>query len=255
MSSETNKNSTDISTASLACSRCGAGLPEDAQFCLKCGKPVSSPPQAAASTVTAAGTKVVAKAASAKPKRKLRIVLWVLLALVLIGVAWVATSDNPWAQELQDLAGWKHHQAILQTEAPFPVAAHAFRFYKFSLPQSSTNVSIIGQFSAAPDNRGVKSSAKGTGDADMDGSIEVYVLSEPAFAVWEKGYAANSVYESGKVQQGTLQAELPAGGGVYYLVFSNKSAPKAAKSVNASILLRYKSWVPSWMRSLKSTID
>ena len=29
----------------LGCSKCGATLPDEAQFCLKCGKPVSSPPQ------------------------------------------------------------------------------------------------------------------------------------------------------------------------------------------------------------------
>jgi ribosomal protein L40E len=249
VSADTSKNSSDIATATLACSKCGAALPEDAQFCLKCGKAVSFSPKAASTTDSAAEAK-----AAPKPKRKFRIVLGVLLALVLIGIAWTATSDNPWAQGIQELAGWKHDQAILQTEAPFSVAAHAFRFYKFSLPESSTNVSIIGQFSAAPDKHGAKSSGTNS-DADNDSNIEVFVLSEPAFAVWEKGYAASSVYESGKVQQGTLHSELPAGGGVYYLVFSNKSALKSGKSVNASILLRYKSWVPSWMRSFKNTIE
>ena len=34
-----------------------------------------------------------------------------------------------------------------------------------------------------------------------------------------------------------MQAELPAGAGVYYLIFSNKFSPKTAKSVNASVLL------------------
>jgi hypothetical protein len=48
-----------------------------------------------------------------------------------------------------------------------------------------------------------------------------------------------------------MQADLPAGAGVYYLVFSNKFSSKAAKSVNATVLLRYKSWLPESVRRMK----
>jgi len=84
-----------------------------------------------------------------------------------------------------------------------------------------------------------------------DNDIEVYVLSEPAFAVWQNGYAPSSVYQSGRVSKGTLQADLPAGAGVYYLIFSNKFATRDAKSVTANVLLRYKTWMPGWLRSLR----
>jgi hypothetical protein len=76
------------------------------------------------------------------------------------------------------------------------------------------------------------------------------VFSEPAFIVWQNGYAASSVYESGRVSQGTVAADLADGAGIYYLVFSNKFAPKAAKNVNATVLLRYKNWVPESMRRI-----
>jgi len=79
----------------------------------------------------------------------------------------------------------------------------------------------------------------------------VYVLSEAAFAVWQNGYAATSVYESGRVAEGTIQAELPAGAGIYYLVFNNKFSPKTAKNVTATVSLRYKSWLPEWFRRSK----
>ena len=88
-------------------------------------------------------------------------------------------------------------------------------------------------------------------DSDVDNSIEVYVLTDPAFTVWQNGYATSSLYESGKVAEGTVQAEIPAGAGIYYLVFSNKSAPKTPKNVHATVLLRYKSWLPESFRRMK----
>ncbi|HTS07678.1 MAG TPA: zinc ribbon domain-containing protein [Candidatus Eisenbacteria bacterium] len=225
----------------LGCSKCGAALPDEAQFCLKCGKPISLPPKddvAVAERVS----KIV------EPRRKPRIFLWVLVGLLLGLIGWVAISDDPFAQGLQELGGWKHDDSILET--PFSVNAHNFRYYKFSLPEGSVHVSIIGHFSAAPaDKKAPK--PKGQKD-DGDSDIEVYVLSEPAFAVWQNGYATSSVYESGRVTKGDIQAELPAGAGIYYLIFSNKFAPKSGKSVDANVLLRYKSWVPEWVRLMKA---
>lgn len=235
-------------TAILACSKCGATLPDDAQFCLKCGKPVSSTPREDPVVEVIPPPKT-------PPKRKRRGFLWISLALFLILLAWVATSDNPFAQGIQELVGWKHDQTVLQI--PFTVAAHNIRFYKFALPEGSLHVSIVGQFSCSPESHVANGKNAGKNKDkvdDADGTIEVYVLSEAAFTVWQQGYATSSVYESGRVSQGTLQAELPAGAGIYYLVFSNKFSPKTAKAVNASALLRYKSWVPGWFRSFKERV-
>src|SRR5215831_14340067 len=96
----------------LACSKCGSALPDEAQFCLKCGKPVSLPPKEVV-TVEEPGKKVVA------PRRKPRIFLWVLLALLVVLVGWAAISDNPFALGLQEMVGLKHDQPILET--PFTV--------------------------------------------------------------------------------------------------------------------------------------
>jgi len=228
----------------LGCSKCGAALPDEAQFCLKCGKPVSIP----------AKQTVVIDAPAAKiapPRQKRRIFLWILLGLLVGTIGWGALSDDPFAQGLQDVVGWKHDQNVLDT--PFTVSAHNFRYYKFALPEGSLNVSIVGHFTAAsPENKTPKSKGKAAEDCDND--IEVYVLSEPAFAVWQNGYATSSVYESGRVSQGEMQAELPAGAGIYYLVFSNKFSPKTAKNVNASVLLRYKSWIPESFRKMKGRL-
>jgi len=226
----------------LGCSKCGAALPDEAQFCLKCGKPVSVPPKD-----PIVEKEPAPQPAKARPKR--HIVRWVLLGLLVIAITWAATSDNPFAQGIQELVGWKHDQTIL--DAPFTVAAHNFRYYKFALPEGSVNVSVVGQFTASADKKSGATRAKGEPD---DNDIEVYVLSESAFAVWQNGYATSSVYESGKASQGAVQADLPAGAGIYYLIFSNKSSPKTAKNVQATVLLRYKSWLPDWFRRMKGRL-
>ena len=243
-------------TATLGCSKCGTNLPEGAGFCPKCGKPVSLPPKKALprdSSGVINSTPIDPNPIDPNPidqpppqlpgpRPTRRVVLLSLLGIILVAMVWAATSDNPFAQGMQDLAGWKHDLSIL--DAPFTVSAHNFRYYKFALPEGSMRVSIVGQFSATIDSH----AAAGK---DADSAIEVYVLSEPAFTVWQNGYATSTVYESGRVSQGKVEADLPAGAGIYYLVFSNKFAPKAAKSVNASVLLRYKKWLPESWRSAK----
>lgn len=229
----------------LGCSKCGATLPDEAQFCLKCGKPVALPPKEPVKV----GQPVLEIAP--QPVRKRRIVLWVLLGLLLGAALWAATSESPFAQGIQEIVGWKHDQTILET--PFSVTARNFRYYKFALPEGSMNVSIVGQFTSTGDRKTAAAKAKDGADGD-DYDVEVYVLSEPAFAVWQNGYATSSVYESGRVSQGSMQADLPAGGGVYYLVFSNKFSAKNAKNINATVLLRYKSWLPDSFRRVKERL-
>ncbi len=234
-------NSTTSSSTKviLGCSKCGASLPDEAQFCLKCGKSISLAPKQ---------PKVepdrIPELVEERPKR--RVFLWLLLAFLLATVVWGATSENPFALGLQELVGWKHDQPVLET--PFSVTPRNFRYYKFALPEGSMNVSIVGQFAASEKRGSAKSREKAEEDADR---IEVYVLSESAFAVWQNGYATSSVFESGRVSQGRVQAELPPGAGIYYLVFSNRFSSKTAKDVNATVLLRYKTWVPDWYRRTK----
>ncbi len=237
-------------TASLGCSKCGASLPDDAEFCLKCGKSVSTPAKGA---VPAPGVEVLPPAISRPRPKRSRAFLFFLLVILLLGViVLVATSDSPMAQEVQEMAGWKHDQIIL--DAPFTVGPHTFRYYKFTLPEGSVNVAIMGEFSAESPNPGTRKNNKDkdTESAkESDSGIEVFVLTDEAFTVWQNGYATRSVYESGKVPTGTVQAELPAGAGVYYLVFSNKLSPKTSRNVHASVLLRYKSWLPESFRKMK----
>jgi ribosomal protein L40E len=234
-----------IVDATLGCSKCGAELPDEAQFCIKCGKPVGVPANS-----TARGKPSIAGTSPPIAQRHgRRIFLWTLLLVFLLGLAWAATSENPFAQGIQELVGWKHDQTILDTpsDKPFSVGPHSFRYYKFSLPPGSLNVAMIGQFTASAEASSGRRKNKAD-DNSTDNAIEVYVLGEAAFTVWQNGYATSSLYESGRVTEGSVNEVLPAGAGIYYLVFSNKFAPKTAKNVHAAVLLRYKSWLPESIR-------
>jgi hypothetical protein len=235
----------------LGCSKCGASLPDEAQFCLKCGKPVSSPPKSPAVIEASPAAK------AQQPRRKRRLLLWTLL-LVLAGVmVWATTSDSTGAQQFQEFVGLKQDRSIL--DSAFSVGPHTFRYYKFALPEGSVNVAVVGQFKSAADsaggNRKSPSGDKNVGNnKDPDNGIQVYVLTDAAFTVWQNGYATSSLYDSGNVAEGNVQADIPAGAGIYYLVFSNKSAPKTPKAVHAAVLLRYKSLLPDWFRRMKGRI-
>jgi hypothetical protein len=206
-------------------------------MCLECGEPISAPEnKPVESSGAAASLPSTSARRPARPRKRGKIV-WALLATVLVAVFWAATSDNPFAQGLQELAGSRQDQTIVDT--PFSISAHNFRYYKFSVTEGK-QVAVNGRFTVASASPG--SASGGASDSD----IEVYVMSEAAFAVWQNGYATSNVYESGRVPRGVVQAS-PEQAGVYYLIFSNKFAPKMTKKVDADIVLRYKNWMPeSW---------
>ena len=181
------------------------------------------------------------------PGHKRHYVLWAIF-VTLIGIfLWLATSSNPFAEGIQEVAGNRHDLALV--DVPFSVSAKNFRCYKFNLPEASTNVAIVGDFTVLPDPAGRKNDSKRS-SPQPDSGIEVYVLSESSFAIWQTGYGTSSVFESGRMAQGKIAADLPPGAGVYYLVFNNKFSPSLAKKVDATVVLHYKSWIPGWLRQL-----
>jgi len=172
-----------------------------------------------------------------RSKRKRGRLVVPLLLLIAAGfVVWVITSKGPAAQVIQELAGWKQDENILA--APFTVGPHTFRYYKFSVPPGSVNMAVAGQFSAVAEN-----GEHSFGESNTDNNIEVYILADAAFSMWLHGNAASPLYDSGLIPMGTIQADLPADVGTYYLVFSNKVSPKTAKVVHATVRLRHKNWL------------
>jgi hypothetical protein len=245
----TNSSTPPPTTVLLGCSQCGAALPEDTEFCLKCGKSVTQP-KAAGFVEVLPSIKLPAR------RRNRRVVLWLLPVLFLGFLFWALISDNAGAQRIQDLVGMKQDRLIL--DSSFSVGPHTFRFYKFALPEGSLNVAVVGQFNSAADSQTPGNRKAAATDknklGEVDNKIEVYVLTESAFTVWQNGYETSALYESGQVAEGSVQADVPAGAGIYYLVFSNKSSPRISKTVRASVVLRYKSWLPDWFLRMKARV-
>jgi hypothetical protein len=221
------------SEADVLCSQCSTNLPDGAQFCLSCGQP-------AISTANRTDLAPVPVPGSARPH-----LLW-LLALVFLGaVLWGATSQSPAAQRVQEFVHRTHTETIV--DSALSLNPRSFFSCKFSVPAGAQSISITGEFTATPGSQhGGGSKAR----EDRDTNIEAYVLTDAAFAVWNGGYSTQTEYESGSVANATLNAPLPAGAGVYHLVFSNKSSPRT-KNVHATVLLRYKSWLPDSVVRLK----
>lgn len=170
--------------------------------------------------------------------KKRRVVRWVLLAFLLALIVWVAVSENSCAQGARQLLGRKPDQAVLN--GSFQIAAHSFRYYKFTLPEGSKNMALVGSFRIVP---GDASAPAGQNQGKPSkAAVEVYVLNESDLDNWLKGNAASAIYQSGRVSEQKVERTLPAGSGVYYLVFSNKFDPASAKKVSAALALHSNRW-------------
>ena len=229
----------------MLCSHCSTVLPDGAQFCLQCGRPVvSSANSLALAPVLPSGLN------RPLPMRERRrwLILPSLVVLLLLGATvWVATSETPKAQQVQEFVHWAHTETIVDTA--LSVNPHSFSSCEFTVPRGALNISIAGEFSETPATpRKVGKSLEAT--KGLDTKIEAYVLTDAAFAVWRSGYSAQTQYETGPVASATINAPLPAGGGVYHLVFSNRNSAQAT-TVHATVLLRYKNWLPDALVHLK----
>jgi len=182
------------------------------------------------------------------------VVPWLVIVVLLGALLWVGTSESPAAQRVQEFVRSSHEQTIL--DAPIAVGQHSFFSTKFTVPAGALNVSVAGNFGVAADTGSESSRSRNPegkvdrSPAKPDSGIEVFVLTDAAFAVWSSGYSTPSLYESGLTSGASINAPLPARVGVYHLVFSNKTSPRA-KSVHATVLLRYKTWMPDTVVALR----
>jgi hypothetical protein len=213
------------------CGKCGTELPEASQFCLKCGQPVTTA-GALATTALVEGSADAATSARAhapttvRRRSRPKTAIW-LIGLMLPIIAWVVFSNDSGAEQVREFVTMSHTETI--TEADFPVKPHSFSSFKFTVPPGAIRVSIKGQFST-----------KEGSSNDM----EVYVLTDEAFAAWQSGYSTDTYYDSGRASQGDIEAKLPSGGGAYYLVFRNESAVRTSKTIHAFLSCHYNRWWP-----------
>lgn len=243
---ESAAHSVALATISVraACDQCGATLSPTAEFCRMCGRPVIAPANGSdLPSVLPPGFEPLQPLPVRRPHQ---IVAWVLVLLFLGAVLWAATSETPEAQQVQEFVHWAHTQTVV--DAALSVNPGSFSSSEFTVPPGALSVSLAGEFSETPGSPRKREKSHGTGK-DGDTGIEAYVLTDAAFVVWRSGYATQTQYESGPVAGATINARLP-GAGVYHLVFSNKSSPRD-KIVHATVQLRYKRWLPDAIVHLK----
>ena len=234
------------------CVKCRTSLPEGSQFCLKCGQPVASDSQ---SVIPRPNSEIAPPVVQipealprpfpARPRRRRSHALWYLILFLLLAI-WISLSNDPIAQPLRDEITGARAQTIV--EAQLSVKPQSFAYYEFTVPPGAVNVSVTGQFSTQgrPDKKPDKSN-----DKNNDNDIEAYVLTDSAFVVWRNGYSTGSRYESDRVSHGTIDAALPAGSGIYYLIFNNRFSQRTEKTVHAAVLLHYQTWMPEWLLRMK----
>jgi uncharacterized OB-fold protein len=215
----------------VLCSECQQVIPHGAQFCFHCGRPAN---------VSNKGSVETRLSARRSNSRIVQLVLAVVLLAIGIGIFLLRDGDV--VSQLKQQISWSQERSI--TDSSFSVKPGGFSFYKFVVPSGALNATVRGELNSAAVP--VRNS---NGPANED--VEVYLLSDAAFVVWRNGYSAGAEYESGRITQGKVDVQLPAGAGVYYLVFSNRFSPQTAKLVHANLLLFYKSWLPEGLVSLK----
>jgi hypothetical protein len=210
----------------MFCSKCGTDLPADSRFCRSCGQTLGVVSTGGGAAAAVAPARIPAPA----PKRGLPI--WTVVGLVLLavlGTVWYIQNANSKlspqvhaAQTPQPSQPQLH--TVTMNDKAFTINAGAAIYFKLPVSAGAYNASVKGHFAA-------------TGGFGND--IEVFVMTEDDYVNWQNGHSVNTLYNSGKVTQETLNVTLPADAGMYYLVFSNKSSLLIPRAVQANVVLTY----------------
>ena len=212
----------------MFCSNCGVDLPDDSQFCRKCGQAqsVTSASSGAAAAVAPARIPV----AATRPQGSTAKWGWVLALLLLLVICWagwqvgVHSYYRPPSASQQPLAPPERPHTQSTGNVAFTVNAQGANNYKFTVPAGAFNVTLKGHFAA-------------TGGSGND--IEVFVVAEDEYVNWQNGHPTKAFYNSGKVTQDSINLTLPSDATNYYVVFSNKFSLLTPKAVQASIDLNF----------------
>lgn len=207
----------------MFCSKCGTDLPDDSQFCRKCGQGVGSVSVGGG----AAAAVAPAPTAAAKPKRKTAVWIAAIFLLVAAWAGWQRNvhgyyGANPAHEQTAHPQPQLHSQAI--GDVAFTINAGASHYYEFTVPAGAYDASLKGHFSA-------------TGGSGND--IEVYVLSQDNYINWQNGHRTSALYNSGRVTQQSISVSLPSGAATYYLLFDNRYSILSPKAIKANVSLTY----------------
>jgi hypothetical protein len=207
------------------CPKCGTEHPDDSQFCRKCGRGIAvaaTSSGAAAAVAPALIPETRREVNTPKPVRTPYVIARVLL-LVFVVCGYSAsqrTTPNPAANPRIV----KQQRTTTINNPNLHINALNFSYFKLIVPSGATSVLLHGDFTAS---------------GGLSNGIEVFVMSENDFVNWQNGHSEMTFYKIGKVTVGTLNVNLPADAGTYYLVFSNKSSLLTQRDVLVDAALTY----------------
>jgi hypothetical protein len=213
-------------STTLYCTKCGADLPEDSQFCRKCGQAVTAAPASPASPPIAA----TSPAPTNNRLERIPLFFAVLVIVALLGwfidhqMQQARTTPLPLPQTaVPQTPPLRLHRVTIGTGAVTVAAANSI-YFPLPVPETATVVKLQGHFTATG----------GTGN-----DIEVYLLNQDQFTNWQNGHATPTYYNSGRVTVGDIDATLPNDAGTYYLIFNNKFSMITPKAVQETMTLTY----------------
>jgi len=200
------------------CSKCGTDLPNDSQFCRKCGQSLSTGAGAAPASAPAK-----ASFSWVRFSRLLGVFLAVGFILYLYAVHQRRRVFDSSAAASQTAYVRQPHRITIGNGAITVNAANVV-YFPITVPVGATNVTLTGHFTASG----------GSGN-----DIEVFLLNQDAYTNWQNGHPSSAYYNSGKVTVADANTTLPNGAGTYYLVFNNKFSLFSPKAVAENFNLTY----------------
>lgn len=223
-----------------SCAKCNKSIFPGSRYCANCGTLASTP---VVITVGDGGSAAAAATAydplpwqHRRTLTRQRLLAWLAVLAGLGAIGWIATTDNPIRPLIKEFVITAHSEVI--TDGSIAIKPHGFASYKINVPEGAIDVAVNGQFDAS-------------GRAEND--IQVLLLTESEFVIWQSGYATSPFYDSGKVARENLQASLPSQSGTYYLIFNNKPS-RLEKTVHISAGLHYDTWLPDSLIYLKQKV-
>jgi len=216
----------------MFCPKCGKEIPEHSTFCLHCGNKIA---------IAQAAPLPEPEASSPKYSLKGFIVAALIIAVVILGVAFVANQNKYHSPPPSSEPSVQAASAFIPTPTPTPEPTPYWVPASIRITKEAFALGP-GQYYYFPvkvDDQWRKVRLQGRFRAEGGGGNDVYacLTDEDGLENFKNHHQYSVWYESGKITVGAIDREL--GPGNYYLIFSNTFSVFAHKAVTADIQLHY----------------